>query len=44
MPWVITSLSRDCVDHKGDFRVPEQVEKPTPDEIEENKRQWDYAD
>ncbi len=34
------------VDHKDNFRVPEQVEKPTPtpEEIEENKRKWGYAD
>ncbi len=40
-----TELNAKIVDHKGEFQVPEQVEKPppTPDEIEENKRKWGYA-
>ena len=39
------ALNAKIIDCKGDFRVPEQVEKPTPtpDEIEENKRKWGYA-
>ncbi len=41
-----TELNAKIVDHKDNFRVPEQVEKPTPtpEEIAENKRKWGYAD
>ena len=39
------ALNERIVDQKDSFQVPEVVEKPkpTPEEIEENKRKWDYT-
>ena len=39
------ALNAKIVDAKDDFAVPEVEEKskPTPDQIEENKKKWGYA-
>jgi ferredoxin len=39
-------LNAKIVEPKSDFSVPEVVEKekPSPEQIEENKRKWGYAD
>ena len=39
-------LNARIVEFKDQFQVPEKVErpKPTPDEIESNKRKWGYLD
>ena len=39
------ALNEKIVEEKDSFQVPEVAEKPkpTPEEIEENKRKWDYT-
>jgi ferredoxin len=41
-----TDLNAKLPDAKGDFSVPEVVEKdkPTPEQVQENKTKWSYAD
>ncbi len=41
-----TELNARIVELKDDFRVPETVEKPkpTPEQIEANKRKWGYTE
>lgn len=38
-------LNAKIVDHKSSFEVSEVTEKPkpTPDQVEENKKKWGYA-
>jgi len=38
-------LNAKIVDHKAQFEVSEVVEKPkpTPDQVEENKKKWGYG-
>jgi ferredoxin len=39
-------LNAQIAEHKSDFSVPEvtEKEKRSPEQIEENKRKWGYAD
>ncbi len=40
-----TELNARVVDHKDNFSVPEtqELDKPGPDEVEENKKKWGFA-
>ncbi len=40
-----TALNAKCVDQKDDFSVPEveDKDKPSPEQIEENKAKWGYT-
>jgi len=41
-----TDLNAKMIDAKGDFSVPEVVEKdkPSPEQVQENKNKWSFAD
>ena len=41
-----TALNASIVESKGDFQVPEvtEQEKPTPEQIAENKAKWNYVE